>query len=597
MATQAQILDNCENPNQCLTELLSAYQSNVSHYNELKGVVTSGDVTNTYYQTLLTDNALRVSTIQFLDYHINRMVRLDYERKETEDSAKISKYKSSDLSAARASELVGLGRAISDFLGLDQENTSADALRSSLSYVQNHYSLQLLYDWYRKNVVENVHPISPATIDRNLQLISEQLANIESERFMMYKSNSSEKKFLKSLNFYTDNDFFTLGNLNQDREYTGGGSIVLTTDYLAWRWLTTGWLQYIAKTPEDRIRKIQKAKPELMSYQSLGIGFHFYTPYIRYRNNYDLADSMHINDRPFGSFGYVERTKNRLWPSGLVRHQGSLKVGQVGTNAGRDIQGVLHQDVTLESQKVYGWDKQIAHGGRLAAQVNHRLDLLLFSNTNRYSTIFKPYTSFAINKVTDDSPWPQKLKTRYLGVNLYNRSEVEVGAFNTGFSTGFYLSGLDFTRQAEQGMIKERRNNVYRFGFNYEVGYKYSYVAHNSMLEGFGYFATAEDDPWDDEALTSYQLPSNVINRGVHRLEAKLSFRWREMIVYYNVSYNTKEYTLPLVDLTNAQLAAKVDAKAEDQRFFAEDVTREIKEYNDRTFYGYGRVGVVWLVR
>jgi hypothetical protein len=47
--SKAQILDDCEDPKECLKTLLSNYQQSPSNYDELKGVIYSASPENTNY--------------------------------------------------------------------------------------------------------------------------------------------------------------------------------------------------------------------------------------------------------------------------------------------------------------------------------------------------------------------------------------------------------------------------------------------------------------------------------------------------------------------------------------------------------------------
>jgi hypothetical protein len=206
-----------------------------------------------------------------------------------------------------------------------------------------------------------------------------------------------------------------------------------------------------------------------------------------------LAGTLFQFDRPFGFYIYLERSKYRLWSNGLFRHNGAFQVGQIGANAGRDIQALLHRDAVVESQKVYGWDKQVANGGRWLIQINHELDVLLFSTTNERKGVFSK---------SKNKDW----ENRYSGFNVIATSELLYGGYLAAGGLGLRLSGSDFTNQSGQSTLRERLKRKYEFGFNWELGFKWRYANHSCLLEGFGYTRTFIDDKYDDDAESSYTL-------------------------------------------------------------------------------------------
>ncbi|MFL5754553.1 MAG: hypothetical protein ACJ76F_14160 [Bacteroidia bacterium] len=476
------------------------------------------------------------------------------------------------------SNIMNFYQPLVSFLRLDRYELDDREIEMDLSLVRFHQTLQHLYNNYEYAINNEELEIPEAMQTRNKQLIAQRFEVVEKKNFVLYQSYSAKNSAVKLVDFFMDNDFFLLNGHNQDREYTGGGALTVSTDYFKWRWFNLGWLwgQDVFKNKSD---SVIISKDQVLSYQSLKLGMHFFTPYIRYRNNFALADTLFQQDRPFGSYVYVERAKYRLWPKGLFRHQGNFQVGRIGTNAGRDIQALLHKDAITTSQKVYGWQNQVANGGRWLVQLNHKLDVLLFSTTNKHYSVFLP------KRMHHD-------KRKYMGLTMYSSSELFLGGYYTALGTGLYFSLLDFTKQSGQNQIAARKRNVYEFGMNIETGFRYRYVLHNSMLEGVGYTGTFTKDPYDDEAGSSYTIPENRINRNIFIWETKLNFRLRKMLVYYGFTVQSKEYYTDPIDYAGVS-SLVIPA---DQDYYSATVIKELRDFNKLSTYGYGRLGIVWVV-
>jgi len=481
------------------------------------------------------------------------------------------------------------------FLQLDKNIYDQSVMQTNISCISNHTTLQYLSYIYNYQIKNPTYShVNGFIKTRNFNLINQRLSAIEEANFVHYKSNDAYLKRIKEIDFFMDNDFFVPGGFNQDRDYTGGGALTISTDYFSSRWINPGWLFYSEK--ENKPHRI------VMNYQTFSIGMNFYTPYIRYRNNYDLADTLYGYDRPFGSYVYFDRSKYRLWPKGLVRHQGSFQVGKIGSNTGRDIQAVLHRDATVKSQRVYGWDTQIANGGRWLVQLNHKIDLLLLSTSNKYKTIFSP-------NIKNESP-------KNIGWNIIATGDFRFGGFLTSAGGGIKISSTDFIHQSGQETLKPFKNNAYEFAFSVDAGISYRYVYHNSMLEGFGYRSTYTNDEYDDESESIYSLNQSYyeyqndyltsndtrypntppdydqLNRHLYLIDFGVNFRWRKMTVYYQMTLNRKEFTIEEINYEGL-----IDIVSDDdKKFYEEDVIEELHDYNSKKIYGYGRVGISWLL-
>ncbi|MFT6923790.1 MAG: hypothetical protein ACJA1C_002810 [Crocinitomicaceae bacterium] len=476
------------------------------------------------------------------------------------------------------------------------DGDSKDEVRKNLEKITTHNTLQQILELaVRTKDTTNYFTLKHPVRSRDVKLIQEHLLEYEQGRFVHYTSTDIDPKKVKEIDFNTDNDVLTPApDVNQDREYTGGGRLTLSTDYFKARWLNLAWLNFF-QLDKSRHRKV-------MTYQSMSIGMHFYTPYIRYQNDTDLADTLFQFDRPFGSYIYLERSKYRLWSNGLFRHHGAFQVGQIGANAGRDIQALLHRDAVVESQKVYGWDKQVANGGRWLIQINHELDVLLFSTTNERKSVFSK---------SKNKNWEE----RYSGFNVIATSELLYGGYLAAGGLGLRLSGSDFTNQSGQSTVRERRKRKYEFGFNWELGFKWRYVNHSSLLEGFGYTRTFVDDKYDDDAESAYTLnqasylaqdtttieedqwfydrpvgTDDQVNRHVWMVDLKLSFRWRKMTAYFVTGLYRKEYKSFDLDFDD------YSSLAINPTYYNEKVKVELNSFQNKDYYSFGKVGVSWLL-
>lgn len=486
------------------------------------------------------------------------------------------------------------------YLEIDREESDAARVEANISWLKNHETLQYLSQLYVREVNRqtNFAELSPSLQKRNIALIAQRTSDVEEDNFVMYKSVQAGRRVLKDMDFFMDNDVFNfVPGMNQDRNYTGGGALTLSTDYLDMRYLNIGWLKFLWDKETDPQRIV-------MNYQSLRLGMHFFTPYIRYRDNFALADTLYQHDRPFASYIYLERSKYRLWPKGLVRHHGAFQIGQIGSNAGKNIQGLLHRDAATSSQKVYGWETQIANGGRWVLQLNHTFDFLLFSTSNDYKSVFAPNKR---NNPNRRDCW------KHWGFNLIGTAQVMWGGYTSAAETGLRIASMDFTRMSGQNTLKPNRPNLYNFAFNWELGVRYRYVQHNTTLEGFGYLNTYVDDKYDDEAQDVYVLnqaayatqdmegkrvysrprgSADQVNRNLLFADVKINMRWRSVQVYYSMTFHTKEFRTTAIDLygiTNL-------VKPEDAGFYQNTVIKDSERYTAMKMYAFGQLGVVWLV-
>ncbi|MBS3915547.1 MAG: DUF2219 family protein [Bacteroidetes bacterium] len=462
------------------------------------------------------------------------------------------------------------------------------------------YTLELLYylikdEYYAENADYGINKIPNLQKEQNLQYLARRMDILDHKKLVFYESFSSKPDFFKGLEIQHDNDVFLfIPGMNQDRELTGGFKFTLATDYFKMRWF----------------RPNKKREDNVLTYQTLSLLGSGYTPYIRYRNNFALADSLHQYDRPFSSFFCFEMAKNRTWRTGLVRQKGEFQFGSLGISQGRRIQAKLHEDVIHSSQYVYGWDKQIANNGRLVLQMNQKFDFLLWSNTNRYKSIFR-YANYLVDepsrkikateKKHNENVNVVKSVTRYKGLNYIFETEARLGTVMTTAGCGIRFSTLDLLKQSGNNMITYNPNTRDDFGWKFDIGFNYRYVIHNSLLEGLGLFRTFDEDPYDVESLDYYALSKDRIMRNMFILDLGISVRFRKMTVYYRQTWNTLEYKSALgsINFQDTSFTNHVDAK--DVDFYNDTVIKEQQKFLNhkifgRQFYGFGTIGVSWMI-
>ena len=494
-------------------------------------------------------------------------------------------------------------------LQLESNKATHQEISNNLSYIENHLTLQHLAFHY-KSIMDVFPNTSKYIKERNKRLIQERLSLLEKEEFVFYRSLYSKPNPLKSISIYHDNDVLTMGGLNQDREYTGGGELTLTTDFLNTRWLNIGWLQYLSKNNEYK-----KPKGFVMKYQSISIGAEAYTPYIRYKDYKALADTIHNRDRPFASVIFVEKSTYRLWPKGLVRNRGSWRVGLLGSDEGNRVQAALHRDAITESQRVYGWDKQIANGGRLYIQTYQGLDFLLFSNNNEYKSALAPRKK---NK--------EGAEDKKFGFNLIQTNNLLWGGKISGFETGLRFSTANFKQiSGENHLQLFDPDSPIQWAISIDAGIYYRYVHHNSLLEDFGYLRTIKDDKYDNEPISEYffnrdvflgQAPNDdrtydrpnkdddQLRRHLLKWDVGINLRFRRSTLFFRMVYYTKEYKIDanydyisgFEDFYSGDIKPESGNVLDYQNQLREGFGKQHNDFLKKNFYAYGTLGMVWTI-
>ncbi len=374
--------------------------------------------------------------------------------------------------------------------------------------------------------------------------INNRLTELISRSYHMYAHRDMVVHPIHSLHIYHDNDVFNLFTENLDRDYTGGFRIELTTDRL--------------KIPILRLRDGFK----WLSYQSIFIGGEGYTPMAQITreelqaanvffetnpNTGFLSDasldsvSMYLQgfqestDRPYASFQYFGRGKYRIHYRGKFRATNLTKIGFIGRNLAQDIQARIHQDVVANSPQILNWDRQIANGGRLAANVEGTIDMQLVS---AHSAIFG-----------------EKFRSKLPAcLNLYIPMEYAAGTVATYFGIGLAYTTQNFLRMNafndlsyDQAFVHLDRPTKsapwcekFCYGVrriarhtNFTATVMARRVIHNAMLEGLGFRRPFEVDQLDSEAGSVYTLNEDQVTKNLFRANLKVNVRLKSMSLYF----------------------------------------------------------------
>lgn len=431
---------------------------------------------------------------------------------------------------------------------------------SIVTDLRNLISREILETRYFKDSIgENDYINRIQDLNGKLEIVDEYIKTVVSADYIHYDFPEISKKWIKGFHFYHDNDVFLFSKKNQDRDYTGGFRFELMTDQF-----------------KMRMFKNLGYSNHFLSYQSIFIGGEGYTPYIRFTEDelrergvfYEIDNktkffteasldsieeymrtNQQLSDRPFASFQYIGRAKYRLHNDGWIRSRSLFKLGIIGKNLGKNIQAVIHKDITTGSQRVLNWSDQIAHGGRLAVNVEHKIDLSLFSS-HTIRTSNKEYKNDFV-------------KSLAANMNIYLPFEVAFGTVQTHVGSGIGISNKSFIDIS--GINDPKYHETYGHYFFRDLWlnsylsfeYNYRYVVHNSMLEGVGFYKPFNDDPLDDESVTTYRLNKESVQRHLHKIQFHIGYRVRKATIYYkqvrfinrefkvNASPNYTEFTTP----------------------------------------------------
>ena len=382
-------------------------------------------------------------------------------------------------------------------------NIVSDSAQRLINSIDNPYYLALLE---RSLSDMDVDPQHYVLLERLVEQTGQRMKLIDKKAQNFYTYQTQTKKLVKFIHLRIGNDLFQFNTIskNYDRDLTGSLNFEIATDYL----------------------NLGRKRP-LKSYQILGYGFDVYTPQFNDSVKFKKFNDYDSLDRPHGSFQYAQWAKKGLSRTNRMRWSTAFKLGIIGGKIGYVFQTVLHQDIS-SSLRPKGWDAQIAKGGRLGTSIETRHEYLL-----------------AINRLNNKSVNPNSFFKFYLVPNL----DLKFGSFMTNASLGLTLTNKDFTH-SNHHFINQRKN----FGrFNiwdnlmYRINFTGTYVKHNTMLEGFGYWNTSETNPKKVDEFTpksAYILQSNQVRRFIYYVNSAISYSARNFTIFYNHFIYSPETTL-----------------------------------------------------
>lgn len=300
---------------------------------------------------------------------------------------------------------------------------------------------------------------------------------------------------------------------NNDREYTGSLNAEIATDFF------------------DLKRKFP-----VLHYQTIGWGFDVWTP--NFRDPIFNTDSTFSKfDRPHGAFGFVSYNRYCLSKSTNHRWANRIKIGRIGGSIGEKFQTTLHQDLS-NSKTPRGWDVQIANGRRLGVslETNHDWqDFFQKSNVNKKIHYFGTLGAKLGNYMTNASA----------GIGISNKRFDQNNHHNLNIRSKYTVKGLEY--------------------FTYNFSYNIIGVVHNSMLEGFGYFAQLENSVGnqDDVANKSKYYFNKKgedypgrINRITQNFKIGLSYQTTFATIFYNWFAFSPEYRINENEISKERMKA-----------------------------------------
>lgn len=307
-----------------------------------------------------------------------------------------------------------------------------------------------------------------------------------------YRYFNAEKKILKGVRVYTDNDLFTFFD-NRDHEYTGGLRVELITDYFGLK---------ILSFKRDHL---------YLTYQAVFFGFELYTPDVL--NVQDIGD-LNPLDRPFASFQYVGRSRNVIRYDGTYRSSGEFKIGIMGGDVSRNFQRIIHRDIS-DSENNNGWDYQIANGGRFAFQYNNSHEWM-YKVKNR-----NLYLNYGFNFGVG---WEKNFLAPT--ISLTNKSFFQRNPHNAISSHSTFFGTQKWWKQIKETAF-------------YEIKLQPEYVMYNSMLQG--YLTKNEEFIFDQGTKVNIPVIEDIYPV-VGRLSVAVGFRNYNSNLMFEYVIQTPEY-------------------------------------------------------
>lgn len=411
-------------------------------------------------------------------------------------------------------QLLELNQKLYTVLELENTSLQTDTLRLYVEKIRHFEAAMPLINSLKKRIFEleseNVQ-VYFAGLKQNLKILEEHAENLVKAEYCTYNYPVTKGKTLHAVIVSTDNDAFAPLK-NDDRNYTGGMRIELTTDLMKMRIITL-WNR-------DRI----------LSYQGVFAGGELFTPNISDTSIFKTPTSYDPNDRPFASYQYIGRSKYRMHYRLPLRLYSEFSAGIIGSPNPSMVQALIHRDVTTIARKPYGWESQIADGGRFAWNGTLRFEAMLFSHTG---DIFN--TTRKLSRTMQHKPINEQL-------NFTGLAELNLGHRLTAANIGLGYSSQNFRKTNGNNQVKT--NNNY-FAFRFGGNLIYRYVVHNSMLEGFGILFTEKPDDDPTMPVDVYKLSYKEVQRNMLIAEFDVSISTRYTTFFYKLNLHTNEFNKP----------------------------------------------------
>ena len=280
-----------------------------------------------------------------------------------------------------------------------------------------------------------------------------------------YSNKTNEKSIVKGGHINSSNDLFA-GFNNLDREYTGGLSFGIITDYLD--------LKIIS------FRDPRKWN----SYKEVYFGFDVYTP-----DSLNICTNGETNiitcnidtfDRPFASTTFIGRKKFLINKNGTKRVSTNFLIGVIGNDVGRKFQSILHRDIS-DSPHPSGWETQIANGGRFIFQYRHHVEWQIQKFSDRYQKYRFGYSidvgslllRHSFNLGISNKRFLELDPTYNVGLDLNKCRKCQYDNFDP--SSKPFKRGLGITKVLL---------NRFRRSFFYDLNMDFQVVYHNAYLQG-----------------------------------------------------------------------------------------------------------------
>jgi len=375
---------------------------------------------------------------------------------------------------------------------------------SKIQHLETAFQVQQKLEKFIEDELKNNPYVDEPALTENMKAVKKHMAYLTDNQYVNYAVTSQSKSIIKGVNVLHDNDI--LAFQDEDRDYTGGVFVEITTDYLKMR--------VLPRVNDDR----------WLSYQGLFYGVEAYTPEIRDTVIFNTPTSYDSTDRPFASYKYFGRSKYRIHYKGIYRMKGFYKFGTIGGDLSNYAQSMIHRDVS-GSVNPMGWDSQVGYPGRWAFQYDEYYEAMLFSGQGDiWNHRRKLKNSNFLNKI-----------------NISGKIGWHLGWQLNAVDFGLAISNKNFRDQSGGNDIRLPKGKKFQYLLMAEINYRY--VAQNTMLEGYSFswlqFFNQKNDVTDMYVLTSDQVVRNIFFGSFFA-----GIRVIKMTFYYKYSFIQGEYVI-----------------------------------------------------